>query len=361
MHIAQVAPLYESVPPRGYGGTERVVAYLTDELLRRGHHVTLFASGDSVTRAELVACSPSALRLAKVADPLAYHVCMLDEVRKRAREFDIIHSHADYLAYPFLGSVTVPSVTTLHGRLDLPDLVPVYEHFSRIPLVSISDSQRRPFPAANWVRTVYHGLPVDELTFQRRPEGYLAFLGRVSHEKRVDRAIEIAIRVGLPLKIAAKIDHADREYFEGVVKPLLGHPLIEFVGEIDAAHKNGFLGGACATLFPIDWPEPFGLVMIESMACGTPVVAFRAGSVGEIMKDGVSGFVVNSIEEAVAATRRIPTIDRALCRHYFETRFSVETMADAYLDVYNRVIGGTISPGTLLAGPRGAEEPCRSH
>lgn len=345
MHIAQVAPLYESVPPKGYGGTERVVAYLTEGLLARGHDVTLFASGDSRTQAHLVSCSPSALRLnSSVRDPLTYHLCMLDEVRRRSEEFDVIHSHADYLAFPFLAGSSVASITTLHGRLDLPDLKPVYRQFAQVPLVSISDAQRRPFPEANWMRTVYHGLPLDEIRFCGKPERYLAFLGRVSPEKRVDRAIEIALRVGLPLKIAAKVDPADSDYFRRVVQPLLEHPLIEFIGEIDATQKGEFLGGARAMLFPIDWPEPFGLVMIEAMACGTPIVAFRAGSVPEVMKDAVSGFVVDDVDQAVEATARVDEIDRAQCRAYFETRFSLEAMVDAYLEVYERVIAGEAAP-----------------
>jgi glycosyltransferase involved in cell wall biosynthesis len=338
MRIAQVAPLYESVPPKGYGGTERVVAYLTDELLRRGHEVTLFASADSETKARLIAGSTSALRMSGVRDPLAYHICMLDELFQRAEDFDVIHSHIDYLAFPMLAACPVPSVSTLHGRLDLADLKPVYRRFSQVPLVSISDAQRRPVASANWMRTVYHGLPLDELAFQPHPGGYLAFLGRIAPEKRVDRAIEIAKRVGMPLKIAAKIDAADQHYYEQVVEPLLDHPLVEFIGEISGREKSDFLGHASAVLFPIDWPEPFGLVMIEAMACGTPVIAFRAGSVPEIMKEGVTGFVVDDVEEAARAVQNVVKVDRAGCRAYFEHRFSAAVMADAYLDVYRDIV-----------------------
>ncbi len=339
MHIAQVAPLYESVPPQAYGGTERVVAYLTDELIRRGHEVTLFASADSRTLARLVPGSTTALRLGNVRDPLAHHVCLLDEVFRRAADFDVIHCHVDYLAFPFLAACPVPSVSTLHGRLDLPDLQPIYQRFSQVPLVSISDAQRGPVANANWLRTVYHGLPPDEHTFEARPDGYLAFLGRIAPEKRVDRAIAIAKRVGLPLKIAAKVDPADRVYFEQEIRPLLDDPLIDYIGEINGARKNEFLGHASAVLFPIDWPEPFGLVMIEAMACGTPVIAFRAGSVPEIMCEGTSGFVVDDVEQAASAVARLDQIDRAACRAYFERRFSVAAMAEAYLDVYREVIG----------------------
>ncbi len=338
MRIAQISPLYESVPPERYGGTERVVAYLTEELFRRGHDVTLFASGDSNTRARLIAGSPTALRLAdKIRDPLGYHLCMLDEVMCRADEFDVIHSHADYLAYPFLAHCLTPSVSTLHGRLDLADLEPIYRRFAQLPVVSISDAQRAPLSQCNWVRTVHHGLPPDELRLNDKPARRLAFLGRISIEKRVDRAIEIAKRAGLPLRIAAKVDPSDRGYYENVIAPLLNHPLIEFIGEIGPDEKNDFLGDALALLFPIDWPEPFGLVMIEAMACGTPVIAFRGGSVAEVVENGVSGFIVDSIDEAVDAVARIEEIDRGECRAWFEKKFDAGRMVDDYLEVYERV------------------------
>lgn len=345
MRIAQVSPLYESVPPRLYGGTERIVSHLTEGLVRRGHDVTLFASGDSRTSARLVTCCPSALRLdAAVTDPLGYHLCMLDEVARCADDFDLIHSHVDYLGYPFLDRCGTPCVTTLHGRLDIPELRLVYRRFRHLPFVSISDAQRTPLPAVNWVGTVYHGLPDHELVPRYRAGEYLAFVGRISREKRLDRAIEIARRAGLRLRIAAKVDPADKGYFEKEIEPLLDHPLIEFIGEVDLEQKSELLGGALAMLFPIDWPEPFGLVMIESMACGTPVVAFRGGSVDEIVQDGVSGYVVETIDEAVEALGRIEEVDRERCRAYFEEMFDVDSMVDAYLDVYERVIG--LSPRT---------------
>jgi glycosyltransferase involved in cell wall biosynthesis len=339
MRIAQVSPLYESVPPKLSGGTERVVAYLTDELVAQGHDVTLFASGDSRTSARLVAIRRSALRLDhEVRDAVAHHLCLVDEVFRRAPDFDIIHFHLDHLHLPLAARMRVPHVTTMHGRLDLPDLAPLFGRFSDAPLVSISDAQRGPLPFANWVATVYHGLPARELAPCQGQGRYLAFLGRVSPEKGVDRAIEIALRVQIPLRIAAKVDRADRAYFERAIRPLLAHPLIEFVGEIPEAEKARFLGEALALLFPIDWPEPFGLVMIEAMACGTPVVAFRRGSVSEVMKDAVSGFVVDTVDEAVAAVRRVPTLDRGRCRAYFESRFLASHMAHAYVRAYREVL-----------------------
>ncbi len=333
MRIAQVAPLYESVPPKLYGGTERIVSYLTEELVRRGHDVTLYAAGDSQTRARLVPGSPSALRLSGLT-PEVYHILMLEDVFRDAGQYDIVHFHVDFLHFPLSSRNTIPQVTTMHGRLDLPDLVPLFKRFSEMPLVSISDSQRRPLPWANWVGTVYHGLPADLYRASEEPGEYLAFLGRISPEKRPDRAIEIAKRTGIPLKIAAKVDKVDREYFEREIEPLLDTSLIEFIGEIGEHEKNEFIGGALAMLFPIDWPEPFGLVMIESFACGTPVVAFRCGSVPEVMRDGVSGFVVESIDEAVDAVHRIDSLDRRVCRAYFDERFTVERMAEDYLEVY---------------------------
>ena len=342
------------MPPKLYGGTERVVSFLTEELVRQGHEVTLFASGDSETSAELVACSPRSLRLdGGCIDQLAHHIRMLGEVEARADEFDLIHFHVDYLHFPSTRQTGACHVTTLHGRLDIPDLVPLYETFPEMPVVSISDAQREPLPFANWRATVYHGLPRDLLTFRPGPGRYLAFLGRISREKRVDRAIEIATRVGMPLKIAAKIASADKDYYEEV-RPLFDHPLVEFVGEINEREKDQFLGEAAALLFPIDWPEPFGLVMVEAMACGTPVIAFRHGSVPEVMRQGVSGFVVDSMDEAVAATQQVLGLSRRRCRDYFEERFGVERMARDYVQVYRehvRTSGGRVD---VVAAARAA-------
>jgi len=349
MKIAQIAPLMERCPPRLYGGTERVVAYLTDELVRRGHQVTLFASGDSVTSASLVPCCDQALRLnPDVRDPVPYHVMMLDQVRRLANEFDILHFHIDILHFPLIRDIADRTLTTLHGRLDLPDLKPFYTAFAQFPLVSISDHQRKPMPPVNWVGTVYHGLPSDLLPFRPNPEGYLAFLGRISPEKRPDRAIQIAAAAGLPLKIAAKVDKADQAYWEQVIGPMVAeHPNVEFIGEINEHEKAEFLGNASALLFPIDWPEPFGLVMIEAMACGTPVVAFRSGSVPEIIEDGVSGFIVESMEEAVAAVARIDQLPRAQVRECFERRFTVERMAENYVSIYRRLVESRRESRTL--------------
>lgn len=339
MRIAQVAPLYESVPPRLYGGTERVVSWLTECLTALGHDVTLFASADSVTNARLVPCCKRALRLDKeCVDPLAHHVLMLEEVFSQAQEFDLIHFHLDYLHFREVRSRKLVSVTTQHGRLDIPDLVPLYREFRELPLVSISDAQRKPLPWANWLATVPHGIPAKSLQANLSDGQYLAFLGRVSPEKGVDRAIEIAIRSEMPLKIAAKVDNADQEYFQNVIKPLLSHPLIEFVGEIGNSEKSKFLGDAIALLFPIEWPEPFGLVTIESMACGTPVIAFPYGSVPEIVADAVSGFVVPNVEKAVKAVARINEISRKDCRSHFELNFTDERMAQKYLKIYEQLI-----------------------
>jgi glycosyltransferase involved in cell wall biosynthesis len=322
-----------------YGGTERVVAFLTDELVRQGHDVTLFASGDSRTSATLVPGCARAQRLdGGRRDSLAEHVLMIEHVLQRASEFDLIHFHIAQMHFPVARRMQTPHVTTLHGRLDLPELVPLYREFSDVPVVSISNAQRIPLAGAGWLGTVYHGLPLDLLAFQPDPGNYLAFLGRISPEKRVDRAIAIAKASGWPLRIAAKVDSADREYFERDISPLLDHPLIEFIGEIGEAEKGHFLGGARALLFPIDWPEPFGLVQIESLACGTPVVAFRGGSVDEILEDGVSGFVVDSLDEAVAAVNRIDEIDRDTCRQVFEERFCVSRMALDYVGLYRQAI-----------------------
>ncbi|HVT09600.1 MAG TPA: glycosyltransferase family 4 protein [Polyangia bacterium] len=335
MRIAQVSPLYESVPPKLYGGTERVVYFLTEALLDLGHEVTLFASGDSRTRASLVPVAPTALRLnAHCQEQIAPHVRLVEEVMRRADEFDVIHFHVDYFGFSLASRSNVPHVTTQHGRLDIPELEPLFRMFPNEPQVSISNAQRGPLAFANWAGTVYHGLPPDLYRLQPGPGEYLAFLGRVSPEKRVDRAIEIALQLDMPLKIAAKVASYDQAYFEQTVKPMLADPRIEFLGEIGEKDKQDFLGNAAALLFPVDWPEPFGLVMIEAMACGTPVVAFRRGSVAEVVNEGVSGFVVDSVEEAVAATPRAIALSRVGCRADFEARFLAERMARDYVAVY---------------------------
>jgi glycosyltransferase involved in cell wall biosynthesis len=339
LRIAQVAPLSESVPPKLYGGTERVVATLCDELERQGHDVTLFASGDSHTQAKLVAACPSALRLSGSPDPLAVHLHMIETVAQHAEEFDILHFHVAPLHFSVARRLRTPHVTTLHGRLDLPTIAPLYSAFNELPLVSVSDAQRLPLPHQNWVATVYHGLPARELSFRSEPGSYLAFLGRIAHEKRPDRAIAIAKACGCRLKIAAKVDPADVDYFAREIEPLLDDPLVDFIGEISESQKGDFLGHARALLFPIDWPEPFGLVMIESLACGTPVVAFRGGSVGEIIDHGVTGFAVESLDQAVTATRQVDALDRRACRKAFDERFSVTRMADDYLKVYTQLMG----------------------
>ncbi len=340
MKIAQVAPLAESVPPKFYGGTERVVSYLTEELVSLGYHVTLFASGDSKTSAELVPIMPQALRLdPTVRDWTAPHVLMLEMVSRRAHEFDIIHFHIDHLHLPLFSYRKLPFVTTLHGRLDLPELVPMFRCYPEAPFVSISNAQRRPLPFINWVGTVHHGLPGNILRAHSRPEGYLAFLGRISPEKGPDRAIRIAQRAGLPLKIAAKVDAVDRAYFETVVEPMLrAHSdLVTFVGEISEAEKSDFLGKAAALLFPVDWPEPFGLVMIEAMACGTPVIAFNRGSVPEVIEDGISGYIVEDEIGAAAAARRLDRLNRDRVRSRFERRFSARRMAEDYVAIYEAI------------------------
>ena len=342
MKIAQIAPLAESVPPKLYGGTERIVSYLTEKLVSQGHDVTLFASGDSITNARLVAYSDVALRLNPVVrDHLPHQVVMLEEIRRRAHEFDVLHFHIDLLHFPLVRDFADRTVTTLHGRLDLPDLKPFYKAFPDIPLVSISNDQRRPMPPVNWSGTVYHGLPADLLPFTAKPKGsYLAFLGRISPEKRPDRAIEIAAKAGLPLKIAAKIDNADKAYWETVIKPMVkSHPNVEFVGEINEHQKAAFLGDAGALLFPIDWPEPFGLVMIEAMACGTPVIAFRCGSVPEVIDNGISGILVDSVTEAAENVEWALRLDRRMVRATFERRFTAERMARDYLDIYRNLPG----------------------
>ena len=348
MKIAQVAPLYESVPPKLYGGTERIVSYLTEELVREGHHVTLFASGDSVTRANLIPACERSLRLDPGAkDYIAHHVVLLEEVAERANEFDLIHFHIDYLHFPITRRLAIPHATTLHGRLDIPDLVPLYRKFPEMPVISISDAQRRPLDWINWTATVYHGLPPDHYRLHEKHDGYLAFLGRISPEKGCDRAIDIARRAGLHLRIAAKVDTPDKAYFDEVIRPLLREPGIEFVGEISDSEKEEFLGSAQALIFPIDWPEPFGLVMIEAMACGTPVVARRYGSVPEVIDEGVTGLMGESVEELVGAVERVGELDRRACRAAFERRFTVSRMTRDYVEIYERL-------------HRGAERPPRS-
>ncbi len=351
MKIAQVAPLYESVPPKLYGGTERVVHSLTEELVRAGHEVTLFASGDSLTSARLVPMCEESLRLSpKCADQLSHHVRMMEQVFREKDNFDFIHFHVDYLHFPLTRREKVAHVTTLHGRLDLPDLVPLYRMFPEAPVVSISDSQREPLPWLNWQGTVHHGLAASEFTRGPGVGGYLAFLGRVAPEKGLDQAIEIARRAGLPLRIAAKVDRADREYFDTRIRPLLKHPLVEFIGEIGQAEKNQFLGDAAALLFPVNWPEPFGLVMIEAMACGTPVIAYPCGSVPEVVEDGVTGFIVPDVDAAVSVLPRALTLSRRQCRRRFEQRFSAVRMAEDYVAIYQRLLAQEPAPITLSNG-----------
>jgi glycosyltransferase involved in cell wall biosynthesis len=340
MRIAQVAPLYESVPPVLYGGTERVVSWLTEELVRLGHEVTLFASGDSVTNAHLVPISPRALRLdAECKDPIAHHIILMERVFQEAAAFDLIHVHVDYLHFSLSRRVAVPCLTTVHGRLDIPDLVPLYRTFHEVPLVSISDSQRTPLSWANWQGTVYHGMPRHSLRQKNGGGKYLAFLGRISPEKGVDQAIEIARRSGTTLKIAAKVDPVDAGYFENSIKPLIGQDgVIEFIGEIGHEEKNDFIGDAAALLFPIQWPEPFGIVMIEALACGTPVIAYREGSVPEVLENGTTGFIVDNADQAVDAVKRLKEIDRKNCREHFERQFSDARMTNDYLTIYKKLI-----------------------
>jgi len=345
MRIAMVAPLAESVPPALYGGTERVVSALTEELVRRGHHVTLFASGDSRTNATLASCVPRGLRLdPEIQDEVAPTMIELGEVYSRAAEFDLIHNHVDYFAFPFARLVTTPTITTTHGRLDLPEVLRVYASFPEQRLVSISKSQRAHLPGANWVANVYNGIDVSSFTFRRDQGKYLAFVGRISPEKRVDRAIEIARDIGMPLVIAAKVATADRDYFIHAIKPLIRRShLIEFVGEVNESQKDALMGGAYATLFPIDWPEPFGLTMIESMATGTPVVAYRAGSVPEVVVDGVTGFICDSVKAMVEAIPRIANLDRSASRHHVERQFSAAPMASGYEAAYSLVVEQPVS------------------
>ena len=338
MRIAQLAPLFESVPPQGYGGTERVVSYLTEALQAAQHEVTLFASGDSRTSAELCAGSPHAIRLDRCSDPVALHLLMIERAFERAADFDVIHAHLDYLPFPAARRCEVPVVTTLHGRLDLPWMAPVVNEFAEQRVIAISKAQREQLPQANWVGTVHHGLPLDLYRFHEAGGRYLAFVGRISIEKRVDRAIEIAVRSGVPLRIAAKVDPSDADYFHANIEPLLAHPLVEYVGEITDDDKNEFIGNAKAVLFPIDWPEPFGLAMIEALACGTPVIAWPHGSVREILTDGVSGWIVSDVESAARAVGALDRIDRRRCRAEFEARFTAERMARDYTKIYKRVL-----------------------
>ncbi|NLG62840.1 MAG: glycosyltransferase family 4 protein [Candidatus Cloacimonetes bacterium] len=338
MRIAQVAPLHESVPPRLYGGTERVVHYLTEELVTLGHEVTLYASGDSRTSAELVSVCPHSLRFDEgCVDPLAHHMRQLELLSRRYQEYDIIHFHIDYLHFMLARLLDLRQVTTLHGRLDLPDLQALYTGFDDMPVISVSNAQRRPLPQASWAGTVLHGLPTDLLAFSARPSGYFAFIGRISPEKRVDRAIEIATALGVPLRVAAKIDKQDRDYYEEHIAHLFNHPLVEYLGEISDDEKAEFVGGADALLFPIDWPEPFGLVMIEAMACGTPVIAFDHGSVREVLDEGVTGYIVGDVPSAIEAARRVPSLDRRRIRQTFERKFCARRMADDYVELYQKV------------------------
>ncbi|MDH7797245.1 MULTISPECIES: glycosyltransferase family 4 protein [unclassified Beijerinckia] len=347
MKIAQIAPLMESVPPRLYGGTERIVSYLSDELVALGHDVTLFASGDSMTAAELVPCVPQAIRLdPNIREFIPYYMLMLDRVRRMADDFDVLHFHIDNFHFPLFRPIAGRTVTTLHGRQDLPDLVPLYLGFSDMPLVSISNHQRYPIPNANYHATIYHGLPID----MHRPvamadRSYVAFLGRISPEKRPDRAIAIARALGIPLKIAAKVDRVDEVYFRTQIEPLLDGPGVEFIGEINEHQKTQFLGEARALLFPVDWPEPFGLSMIEAMACGTPVLAFRCGSVPEVIEDGLTGFMVDTVEEAVMALPQVMALDRGKVRRRFEERFSATRMANDYVKVYRALVASSQGHG----------------
>jgi glycosyltransferase involved in cell wall biosynthesis len=344
MRIAQVAPLTEAIPPKLYGGTERVVHWLTEELVALGHDVTLYASGDSITSAKLVACWPRALRLdGSVRDPNALHMLMLERVRQQRADFDFLHFHLDYYPFSLFSRQSTPFVTTLHGRLDLPEHQPVFTAFASVPVISISNSQRRPLPQARWVRTIHHGLPAQLLTPQPVKPSYFAFLGRIAPEKGVDRAIRIAQRCGMPLKIAAKVDNADRDYFQEKIRPLINSTNTEYIGEISDGEKSAFLSGATVLLVPIDWPEPFGLVMIEAMACGTPVIAYNRGSVPEVVDDGVTGFIVEDELSAVGAVDRLSQLPRERIRKRFEERFTARRMAQDYLAVYRSLIEGASS------------------
>jgi len=340
MRIAQIAPLHEAVPPKLYGGTERVVSFLTEELVAQGHDVTLFASGDSVTSAKLKPVWPRALRLdPAIRDPIAPHMLLMEAVRRRADEFDVLHFHMDYWPFSLFGRQRTPFVTTMHGRLDLSELQPIFDTFPNAPLVSISDAQRRPLPQARYVSTVHHGLPANLLTPQPGPKDYLAFLGRIAPEKGPDRAIRIARACGIPLKIAAKVDRTDQVYFDSVIRPMLDGGGVELIGEINDAQKPDFLSGAMALLMPIDWPEPFGLVMIEAMACGTPVIAFNRGSVPEIIEDGASGYIVEDEMSGISAVNRLSKLSRTTVRQRFDARFTARRMAEDYVDIYRSLAG----------------------
>ncbi|AFL75478.1 glycosyltransferase family 4 protein [Thiocystis violascens] len=347
MKIAQIAPLHESVPPKTYGGTERVVHYLTETLVDKGHEVTLFASGDSTTRAELQAALPEAMRLAREPrNPGLWHLLQLEQVAKQAERFDILHFHTDYSHFPLWRRMHQPQLTTLHGRLDLPDLQAVYDEFQEMPVVSIANHQRKPLPQARWIGTDYNGIPSSLYDFNPEPGDHFAFLGRISPEKGAEAAIEIALRAEVPLKIAAKVDVVDRDYFEQRIRRHLSHPLIEFIGEIDEQGKNQLLGSSRGLLFPIDWPEPFGLVMIEAMACGTPVIAYRMGSVPEVMREGITGYIVTTPKQAVRAIKMIDQVDRRGCRDNFERRFSADRMAEGYLRLYRRLLAKVSMPAS---------------
>lgn len=353
MRIAQVSPLYESVPPKYYGGTERVVSYLTEELVKMGHEVTLYASGDSMTKARLKPMCHRALRLDKHSvDPVADHVLLAQRIFDDSHHYDVVHSHIDYMPYPLYRMMKTPNVTTLHGRLDIPNLHSLYQEFEDIAVVSISNYQRMPLSWARWIETVYHGLPEDLYEYQEKPGDYLAFIGRISPEKRLDFAITIAKKSGMKLKIAAKVDDVDQKYFSTVIKPLLDDPCVEYIGEIGEAEKNEFLGNAYALVFPIDWPEPFGLVMIEAMACGTPIIARLQGAVPEVMEHGTTGYIIKDTEDGVRAVKNIHKLSRLRCRKVFEQRFTARIMAENYIKVYEEVIrqkkGEPAAEGTFL-------------
>jgi glycosyltransferase involved in cell wall biosynthesis len=361
LRIAQVAPLHESVPPRLYGGTERIVSYLTEQLVAEGHEVTLFASGDSSTPARLIPCCSRSLRLSHCVDPLALHLAMVERVARHAYDFDLLHFHIDYLHFPVSKREHYASVTTLHGRLDLPDIFPIFARCPDLPVVSISDAQRAPLPDLAWQATVPHGVPEDLYRFEPAPGSYLAFLGRVSPEKGLDRAIEIAGRAGYPLRVAAKIDRVDRAYYHERIAPLMRQPHVEYLGEIDERDKQELLGGALALLFPIDWPEPFGMVMVEAMACGTPVIAFPCGSVPEVLDDGVTGFLCEDVAGAVSAVGRIGELSRATCRRVFEQRFTAARMTAEYLAIYRSILEQHSHDGRQHRDARGLLHPRDQH